>query len=251
MMKAIILAAGQGTRLRPLTDLRPKCLVELAGASILEHQIRTLQSNNINKIHLVGGYLSEQLETYDAQLHVNHIYERTNMVASLFCASEQFDGGDDLIIAYGDIVYQKNVLKKLLVADAEISLVIDKSWHRYWTARMVDPLADAETLKVVDTDKIVEIGQKPRNIGDIHGQYTGLIKIRKDCVLNFKDAWKKLDQKKMYDGQSYENMYMTSFLQELIEANWDCRAVFINNGWAEIDCLSDIHVATKFWSPSK
>ena len=49
----------------------------------------------------------------------------------------------------------------------------------------------------------------------------------------------------------YENMFMTSFLRKLIHLSWECRAVFINNGWAEIDCEADIAVATDFWSPNK
>ena len=250
-MKAIILAAGQGTRLRPITDAKPKCLVELAGAPILEHQIRTLKNCKISNIHLVGGYLSEQLIEYDARLHVNKNYETTNMVASLFCASEELNGNDDVIISYGDIVYQKSVLKKLLCSDAEISLVIDKSWYNYWSARMDNPLSDAETLKIEMFDKVVDIGRKPKNSDEIQGQYTGLIKVRKDRVKDFKQTWEELDRNALYDGKTYENMFMTCFLKKLIHLGWECRAVFINNGWAEIDCESDIAVATDFWSPNK
>ena len=60
-MKAIILAAGQGTRLRPLTNDKPKCLVELANKPLLDHQLSVLRYTGINDIHVVAGYRAEQL----------------------------------------------------------------------------------------------------------------------------------------------------------------------------------------------
>lgn len=82
-MKAIILAAGQGTRLRPLTDHKPKCLVELAGKPMLEHQLTTLRGAGINEIHIVAGYCAEQLDRSDITRHLNLDYASTNMVTTL------------------------------------------------------------------------------------------------------------------------------------------------------------------------
>jgi NDP-sugar pyrophosphorylase family protein len=61
-MMAIILVAGQGTRLRPLTNDKPKCLVELAGKPLLEHQLETLRARGVEDIHIVGGYRADQLQ---------------------------------------------------------------------------------------------------------------------------------------------------------------------------------------------
>ena len=60
-MKAIILAAGKGTRLRPFNETKPKCLVELAGKSLLQHQLDTLSKCGITDIHVIGGYNADQL----------------------------------------------------------------------------------------------------------------------------------------------------------------------------------------------
>jgi len=247
-MKAIILGAGTGSRLRPLTETKPKCLVQVAGKSLLEHQLDTLKSCNVFNIHLIGGYLFQKLQEYDVKLHLNKQYEHTNMVYTLFCASSEFDGADDIIIAYGDIVYQKSVLKKLISFNDPINLVIDMQWQRYWEARMENPLEDAETLKLTDNNKVVEIGKKPLSIDDIQGQYTGLIKIRADHVKKFRQFWFGLNKEITYDGNDADNIFMTSFLQLLIDNNWDVRAVAIENGWAEIDCESDLKIATRFWS---
>ena len=91
-MKAIILAAGQGTRLRPLTNTIPKCLVELNGQSLLSHQVRVFKSLGLDDIHLVGGYRVSQIVNQNITIHINEHYATTNMVFTLFCAENQLDG---------------------------------------------------------------------------------------------------------------------------------------------------------------
>ena len=249
-MKAIILAAGQGTRLRPLTDHKPKCLVELAGKPLLEYQLDTLRACGINDIHIVGGYRADQLRKYDVTLHLNPRYAETNMVNTLFAAEVVMTGDTDLVIAYGDIVYETRVLRALLDCDAPIALAVDKEWYRYWSARMEDPLADAETLKLTVKNRITELGKKPRSLDDIQGQYTGLIKVQADYVRKFAEVWHAMDRNALYDRKDFDNMYMTSFLQYLIDRDWKVRAAFIENGWAEVDCEADLQIAIYFWSSS-
>ena len=111
---------------------------------------------------------------------------------------------------------------------------------------MADPLADAETLRLTDGNRVVELGKKPDSYADIQGQYTGLIKIRADHVAKLPVVWSAMDQNATYDGKDYNNMYMTSFIQHLIDSGWETRAAIIENGWAEVDCKDDLSVATDF-----
>lgn len=247
-MKSIILAAGQGTRLRPITDNRPKCLVELCGKTLLEHQIKVLNQLGIVDIHVVGGYLAEQIKPYDVTLHLNEKYSTTNMVSTLFSIAEEMTGEEDLIISYGDIVFQRNVLDLLISSKAPITLTIDKQWRRYWEARMEDPLLDAETLILNKDNYITELGKVPNDYNEIHGQYTGLIKVSSSYVNKFKNTWLSMDRDHIFDGQTFDNMYMTSFLQYLIDHGWKIKASIIKNGWAEVDCIADLEVANKFWN---
>ena len=210
-MKSIILAAGQGTRLRPITNNRPKCLVELCGKTLLEHQINVLKDFGIKDIHVVGGYLAEKIKPYKLKLHLNERYATTNMVSTLFSIAEEMTGEEDLIISYGDIVFQRNVLASLISSKAPITLTIDRQWKRYWEARMEDPLSDAETLILDQHNNIMELGKTPVDYSDIHGQYTGLIKISSDYVKKFKNTWLSMNRSHLFDGQSFDNMYMTSF----------------------------------------
>lgn len=246
-MKAIILAAGQGTRLRPLTDDKPKCLVELAGKPLLEHQLATLHAGGVDDIHVVGGYRTDQLQRPGITLHINERFAETNMVTTLFAAEAVMTGESDLIISYGDIVYEQRVLAALQAVDAPIALAVDREWRSYWAARMADPLSDAESLKLSDSDRVVELGKKPQSYDEIQGQYIGLIKIRADYVARLPQLWRSMDRDAIYDGKDYDNMFMTSFIQHLIHIGWEARAAFIDNGWAEVDCEYDLNVATEFW----
>ena len=250
-MRIMILAAGEGKRLRPLTNTIPKCLVQLRGKPLLEHQLELYKRFEIDDIHLIGGYQADKLLKYDVNLHVNTEYNKTNMVKTLFTAHRHFKGDTDLIISYGDIVFEENVLLKLRDSSAAVSVVVDRNWLPYWYERMENPLNDAETLKLDDSGQIKELGQKPKSYDEIQGQYIGLIKIRADHVAKLYQYWKNMDKEELYDGQDFDNMYMTTFIQSLIDSCWDVQGVLINGGWAEIDTQDDLSVATKFWDPTR
>jgi choline kinase len=239
-VKALILAAGQGTRLRPLTDDRPKCLVELAGKSLLERQATVLRRAGVQDLTVVSGYRADQIAARGFATHVNPRYASTNMVATLFSAADLMVDGQDLLICYGDIVYEGRVLSSLLAVDAPVTVMIDRQWLRYWRLRLDDPLTDAETLKLGPGGRLRELGKKPRDYGEIEGQYMGLIKIRADHVAKFKQVYASMDRAATYDGKDFDNMYMTSFIQYLIDHAWDVRVAETDNGWLEVDSVSDL-----------
>ena len=245
-MKAIILAAGIGERLRPLTDHKPKCLVQLAGIPLITRQIDTLSKSGVTDITVVAGYLADQICQIPG-IHVirNHKYNSTNMVESLFCAREVMTGNEDLIISYGDIVYESKTLSPLLSCEGPICIIIDRHWRRYWELRMDDPLQDAETLKLDEEGLVRELGKKPANYEEIQGQYIGLIKVRSDHVKKIDTIHSLMDSKAIYDGKNYSNMYMTSFLQHLINAGIPVQAKAVDNGWLEVDTLQDHELYNK------
>jgi len=151
--RTIHLAAGQGTRLRPITNDRPKPLVELAGTSLLERNVETLQTAGVDDQVVVTGYMSERIEELGYETVHNEVFDETEMVYSLFCAQERFPNDRDLIISYGDILYDRSVVEEILSCDAPLSVVIDKKWRDLWQGRFDDPLEDAETLQIERTIK--------------------------------------------------------------------------------------------------
>ncbi len=226
--------------MRPLTDDKPKCLVPLLGSPLLDHQLASIRYCGVNEIYLVTGYASGALVRYGAERFHNPDYATSNMVASLFKAASLFDGSDDLIIAYSDIVYEPLVLRTLMDAPSGIVTLIDKGWNDLWRARMEDPLSDAETLKLAPDGRLLEIGKKPTSMDEIEGQYIGLTKVSKDAQLKVRAFYEGLDREETYDGQPFANMYMTSFLQLLIDAGYPILSAPVSNGWLEVDTPQDL-----------
>jgi choline kinase len=239
-VRAVILAAGEGTRLRPHTLERPKCLVELGGASLLSIQLGVLRSAGISDVHVVTGYRADQIVELGHPTVHNPEYAHSNMVASLMCGAALLDGGDDVVIAYGDIVYEPRVIEALCACDAPLATTVDTSWQELWAARNEDPLTDAETLRLDASGHILELGRKPRSLEEIEGQYMGLVKARADFAPELVRVWESLDPAARYDGRDRANMYMTSFLQHLIDHGRPLRAVPVAGGWLEVDTAGDL-----------
>mgnify|MGYP004625435821 FL=1 len=110
-MNAIILAAGMGTRLRPLTNDRPKCLVAVNGVPMVERQIQFLKEKGIDDITLISGYKAEALaylkDKYGVDIVFNDRYDTCNNINSLYIVKERFR---DTYVLEGDVFMDKNVL---------------------------------------------------------------------------------------------------------------------------------------------
>ncbi|MWV61481.1 NTP transferase domain-containing protein [Helicobacter saguini] len=268
---AIILAAGFGSRLMPLTANVPKCMVEYKGRKIIDYELEALKnaeiiesklqdclkdskkdsiesnSNKIKNIAVIGGYKADILQDYLKnkinRFYINSNFANTNMVATLFCGREFLrecvENKSDLIVSYADIIYTHDIVEKLLESSGELNIIVDDSWLKLWEKRFDNPLSDAETLKIRD-GKIKELGKKARDFSEIESQYIGLFKIRADFLAEVIRFYDSLDKGAIYDGKDFQNMYMTSFLQAIIDKYDNARAVRINGGWLEIDNASDL-----------
>jgi L-glutamine-phosphate cytidylyltransferase len=244
-LRAIILAAGRGTRLHPFTENCPKCLTELGGISLVQRQIETLRASNITDITIVTGYRDEMLAFPEIQTIKNEDWAATNMVESLFCAEQCF--GDDLIISYGDIVYEQYILHTLLSSPHEISIIVDKAWKNYWSMRFDDPLDDAESLRTNNNGHITDIGNPVTNIADIQAQYIGLMRFKGNGVNLLRQAKKQLGETKRswMNKRPLQQAYMTDLIMELILLGYDVNSVPIEGGWIEIDTVQDFDLATR------
>ncbi len=254
-MKAIILAAGEGKRLRPLTNNTPKCLVNLFGKSLLQWQIETFRSCQIDDISVVTGYRSELINLPRLKIFQNKKFETTNMVESLFCASQELS--EQTIVSYGDIIFEKKVLDKLIQSKADFSVIVDKNWKRYWEIRFDNPLNDAESLKIDTDDNITSIGKKTQKIDEIEGQYIGLMKFQNTGLEKIKKFYEKIKSQSTNNSNplnpliSFQQSFMTDFLQGLINDGCKLKAVEIENGWLELDTINDYNKYTELYSKNK
>lgn len=250
--KLIILAAGQGTRLKPLTDKMPKCMVPLAGKNLLDWKIETALKAGMasEDIIIVGGYKAEQIQHRAGRVLINPRYAETNMVQTLWCAREDF--GESIIIAYGDIVYTEEVFNKMLSCQHHIGIAVDHDWLPYWEQRFQDVLSDAESLSLDSSGKLTGIGQKVDAIGKIEGQYIGLMTFQDEGI----NVLSRLYEKELHcfenglpgmaPQRNLDSLYMTDMLQGLIENGSSLHEIPIHGGWVEIDNLFDLELANSF-----
>lgn len=235
-MKAIILAAGRGSRLKSITDDRPKCLVEVRGRRLLDIQIDALRGAGIADIAIVTGYRREMLARAAATEFHNPDWARTNMVASLACAAEWLER-EACVVSYSDIFYPAAAAKLLVDGAADLAITYDPDWRAQWEARFGDPLLDAETFRLDAAGNVAEIGKKPTRIDEIEGQYMGL--------LRFTPAgWAEIAR--LRDGlppETRDRIDMTSTLQRVVEAGRvKLSAVPFRGEWGEVDTELDLRL---------
>jgi choline kinase len=250
----IILAAGRGTRLQPLTNDLPKGMVPLHGRSLLEWQVEAARAAGAQRIVVVTGYEADKVELPGVIRVHNERFAETNMVASLMTARGYF--GDGFVLAYSDIVYEPHVLRSVMESTAQVSCAIDHDWQSYWEARFGDPLEDAETLRL-SGDRIVEIGQVPQSIEEIEGQFVGLVGFRGEGIVALEtivgSAYALAATGERLDGcpRLADQLYTTDLLQALIAREKGPVQVPIDGAWLEIDDLSDHALAERLSVPGQ
>ena len=174
-MRAIILAAGRGSRLGHLGDDRPKCFVKLDGKPLVEYQLAALRRGGVDEIGIVRGYRAEMIDFPGLTYFNNERWAETNMVMSL-AAAARWLREQPVIVSYADIFYRSELVRGLAQASGELVITYDRRWRELWARRFADPLADAETFRLDEAGRLLEIGGKTNRIEDIQGQYMGLLK---------------------------------------------------------------------------
>ncbi|OOH76144.1 nucleotidyl transferase [Pseudomonas koreensis] len=235
-MKAIILAAGRGSRMKSLTDERPKCLVELRGKPLLEWQLESLRAADISDIAVVTGYKRELLAGRGLSEFHNPRWAETNMVSSLACA-ESWLQGEPCIVSYSDIFYSPVAVQSLINCEATLAVTYDPNWLQLWTERFGDPLLDAETFRLSATNTLAEIGNKPQSVDDVQGQYMGLLRFTSE-------GWAEVVRLRAeLSPQQRDSMHMTNTLQRVIDAGRvQIEAVAYTGEWGEVDSSEDLSV---------
>jgi len=241
-MRALILAAGVGRRLAKYTRNRPKCLLEIGGKSILKWQIETLRQAGVDDIVVVKGYAAERVNLEGVRYYVNDAFASSNMVLSLFCAENEIKG--DVVVTYGDILFQKSLLQTVLRAPPhDVLVAVDTLWKEYFEERSPLVLQEAESLICEADGRILEIGRARPDPSDIQAQYIGILRLSEEGSRVFRETYhnakSKYWGKEWVRGRVFEQVYMTDFLQVLIDSGVSVYSVPVRNGWLEFDTGSD------------
>jgi len=240
-MKAIILAAGEGKRLRPLTVHTPKSLVKLWGKSLLERQLEQLKRAGIEDIVVITGFCKEKIAALEAGTGISTIfndeYNTTNMVFSLSKTLSNLQQSTDkeTLILYGDIAYCDSHLVALIKASstAPMSVLGNTDWFELWSQRLDDPLTDAETFQFDDEFNLLDIGKRPKNIEQVQAQYMGMIKVDTSFLISLLSNYIEIAT-----SNEIRNMYLTDLVQQVVDTN-HVHVSLVSGSWIEIDTIED------------
>lgn len=227
-MKAIILAAGRSSRLYPLTLDKPKCLLDLGGKSVIEHQIDLLHNCGIKDVVIVVGYLSERIKHvvgHKARFIEYKNFAKTNNLHTLWTAKEELN--DDVVCLFADVVFSEKTLRRCAEDQNDFSLLVHTS----------PILANTMRVKIKD-NSIIDIGSHiPVEEGS--GNFIGVAKFSKNGA---KLVQQQLE--KMVADESYTNSYYTMTLPFLAQAGHSIGFQSVQTDpWIEIDFQEDYEKA--------
>jgi choline kinase len=234
-MKAVILAAGIASRLRPLTNNTPKCLLKVGSKNILELTIENLIANKIFEIVIVTGYLENQIRDFtnkrfpglNITFYYNEFYESTNNIYSLWLARHAFHD-DDMLLLDSDIVFEKQIIEKLCSSGYKNCLALKR--HN---------VLDEEIKVRTDPDgRVLEIS-KEVNPSEATGESVGIEIFNRELL---KELFKVIDHK--VNIEKNVNQFYEAAFQELINYNQDIYIVDITEYFCtEIDTAEDLKFA--------
>ena len=244
-MRAIILAAGRGSRLAEYAKDFPKCLLKLGGLSLLERQIRMFRDLGVDDIVIVKGFAAHRLHVEGVRFYLDRDH-CNNMVYSLFCAEPEIDG--DVIVSYADILFEHSVLRALIdAAPCDILVVADALWEEYFRQRFDKPFDKAESLTYDAEGRIREIGEPCPEPSSVQAQYIGLVRLSANGSRIFRQTYCRAKGQywgtEWQRGRTFQKAHMTDFLQAMIDDGVAVHVLLIQHGWLEFDTATDYEKA--------
>lgn len=250
-MKGIIIAAGPSTRLRPITNNLPKCMLKIEGRRIIENTIGLFRKNGISDISVIKGYKKEKINFSGLTYFENDDFMANNILHSLMHAriklEEASKSGEEVIISYSDIWYNDGVVKSLLKNKHDIAAVVDTEWTDYYEGRTHHPASEAEKVLWDKDGKIIRTGKHIFREGSSeqkHGEFIGLWKFTPEGIKIFLKHFDRLNStlKKTdpyQNAREWQKSYITDIFQEMVDKGEDIYCAFIQKGWKEFDTVQD------------
>ena len=144
-MKAIFIAAGEGSRMKKLTIDTPKPLIDVNGKSILERQITLLKKFDINEIIIITGPFSDKYKFENVVYVEDKEFRKHDQLGSLAVAIDQIN--DDVLIIFADIIFDELVLEQISKNSSDIVIAVDMDWDKY-KIRNQNPIDDADKVSI-------------------------------------------------------------------------------------------------------
>lgn len=250
-MKAIIIGAGRGSRLRHLTEEIPKTLVPILGRPMLDSILEALAAGGFKRsdVVFICGYKADVIRAaYPDLTYVENAgWEHNNILLSLLCAREHLAGG--FVSTYADIVYRPEVVADLVRSPHAITVACDTDWRRRYTGRSQHPETDAEKLRA-EGDRVVEMSRKIPS-EQAAGEFIGVMRLTGAGASEFLAAFDATRAafagKTFREGRSFEKAYLIDLLEHMLQGGSQMHRVNTHGGYMEIDTVEDAGLAEAWW----
>ena len=248
-MKAIVIAAGEGSRMGKLTKNIPKPLVLVNGKSIVERQLSILKQNGILDIIIITGPHHEKFNIKNV-VYVNDLdYKKHDTLSSLMIARDYVN--DEIIITYADQIFDEKIMESINNFSGDIGIAVDLDWEKNYVNRDQHPKSEAENV-LINGNEILEIR---KNISECKknekiGECLGLMKLSRKGSKIFLDKYSELEishQGKFHNASSLEKALISDMIQELIDSEINVEPIYVSGKWCEIDTPQDLEIARKMF----
>jgi len=230
-LKAIILSAGQGSRLLPLTADRPKCTLPIAGRSLLEWQLQQAALAGITEAVVVTGFHSDQVEQITARIGsirvrtlFNPFYAVADNLGTCWIARGEMDGA--FVLINGDTLFEAAILRRLLAADPAlpITLVSDRK-----------PAYDEDDMKIIAEGQQLRRVSKKLDYAMVNGESIGMIRFQGEGVARFRNKISAM----MQSGEGLKRWYLSA-IDELAQDGGVAICPIEGLSWCEVDDRDDL-----------
>lgn len=227
--QAIILAAGKGERLKPLTESIPKPLIKINNITILDRQIEILKKNGITDIIIVVGYKSQLIKKHfkekNIQIIFNRKFEKLSTLYSIWLTIKYIK--TDFIFLYGDLIFDEKMISSFLKQKNSASLIID-------------PISNNDNHSVIIKNSCVKDINVNHSKEKLVGQFIGICKFTGLEVKLFKDALEDFYSKNNLEGE------IVRLIKFLINQNFQIFAFPINKfKWINVNDKKSLELAKK------
>ena len=243
--KAIVLAASRGAALGPLTQDKPKCMIDVRGEPLLGRLISALKNSNIKDVTVVRGYKKDQINLPSITYVDNDMFESTGEVASLACAKEAIVGS--CVIAYGDVLFRQYYLDQLFDHDADIVIAADVLWKERkssdadWVRDFVSISPEAPQGFIDDAPVYLKAVGQDLEEPNIDAEWIGLARMT--------EAGSQIIRAEI-DALQKEGLLHSAGLVELLDRvakkGHKIGVVSVPGQWLDVDDASDLIAAGRF-----
>lgn len=249
-MRAIIIGAGRGSRLKEMTDETPKCYARVDDQRLLDWAIDAFRQNDITDVAFIGGYLIDRVQQDypDFRFRHNTDWPNNNILESLLYAEDLMD--EPFVCCYSDVLFTPAIVDALINSEEDVALGVDSEWLVRYEHRTEHPSDDAEKVTVAN-GAITRVHREiPEE--DAYGEFIGLAKFSMAGAVAFREHYHRRRQtfagQPFREAKVFEKAYLIHLLQDMIEAGQRMAHVDTPGGYIEVDTQQDFDYACEHWT---